>query len=501
MRILFAIPPLKSVIKPPIRGVPMGVLYLSSYLKKYWQGKSELIINILDIPRKSMSFYQASCKIHEFAPDIIAISSKHPDSSGAHKLAEIAKSINKNCVTIIGGPYATGEKEHALEKDPFMDFSAVGEGEQVFLEFLEAVESRKKFEDVKGLIYRKNGKVCFSGAREPISDIESIPYPDWELLDIEDYFSENDSAQNAGQVEKRVMPVVGSRGCPYSCIYCHNIFGKKLRLRTPEDIAAEVSMIVKRYQIREIEFYDDLFNLDLNRAKKLCGLIIEKKLNIRIAFPNGLRADRMDEELVDKLIEAGTYRIWYAIESGSPRIQKTINKNLDLKKTQDMIAFTSKKKAIMVCGFFMTGFPDETEEDLKMTMDFAKKSMLHGAYFFFVTPYPGSAMFEQALKRKPELKNTTWREFLVMSANISSMSDKRLMKLTYKAARRFYLSPKRAWLNFMKILEGRPVNWRLFFRNIARVIDILIFPEPIMGHSPKNKDILPETPKSFQTSR
>ena len=130
----------------------------------------------------------------------------------------------------------------------------------------------------------------------------------------------------------------------------------------------EIELLVEKYKIGEIEIVDDIFNIDLPRAKQICDEIIRRKLKIKISFPNGLRVDRMDEELVLKLKQAGTHLLDYAIETGSPELQKRIGKNLDLAKAREIIKLTAAQ-GIFTGGFFMLGFPDETKEQMLATVN------------------------------------------------------------------------------------------------------------------------------------
>ncbi len=178
----------------------------------------------------------------------------------------------------------------------------------------------------------------------------------------------------------RCAPIFTSRGCPFGCIYCHNVFGKKFRARSAENVLDELSMLKREYNIGEIEIIDDCFNIDLSRAKEIARGIIDRKLDIAISFPNGIRADHMDKELVDLLKEAGTYRVYYAVETASPRLQKLIRKNVDLDRPKEIVDYTAAQ-GIMTCGFFMMGFPTETEEEIRMTIDYACRSKFHQVLF------------------------------------------------------------------------------------------------------------------------
>jgi radical SAM superfamily enzyme YgiQ (UPF0313 family) len=218
----------------------------------------------------------------------------------------------------------------------------------------------------------------------------------------------------------------------------------------------EIRYLKEEKGVEEIEIVDDVFNLDIPRAKALAHQIIEQKLNLYFSFPNGLRADHIPEELVDLLVEMGTYRIVYAIESGSPQIQREMRKNLNLDKARHTIENTATK-GISVGGFFILGFLNETEEQARMTINFACSSKLSTASFFILTPFPKTEIYQQALQAGYNMQDTALTHYYALGNNISRIPDKRLQWLRNYAYRRFYLHPLRLWRFF------RTTPWRRYF--------------------------------------
>ncbi|GAH01912.1 unnamed protein product, partial [marine sediment metagenome] len=260
-----------------------------------------------------------------------------------------------------------------------IDFVVPGEGEITTKELVDAIEQGGNVSEVKGIGYKLDSEVVFTPARPFIENLDVLPFPAWDLVDIERYFCF--PTFNIFYSSRQYMSVFTSRGCPYNCIYCHKIFGKKFRARTPENIFQEIEILCKKFNIKEIQIVDDCFNLKPERAKKLCDMIIDSDLDIAISFPNGVRGDLMDEELLIKLKKAGTYKINYGIETGSQRLQKFIKKNVNLKNLQKVITLTNSHN-ILSHGFFILGFPTETREEVQQTIEFARKSKLNTAGFF-----------------------------------------------------------------------------------------------------------------------
>jgi radical SAM superfamily enzyme YgiQ (UPF0313 family) len=241
----------------------------------------------------------------------------------------------------------------------------------------------------------------------------------------------------------------------------------------------ELLYLKREKHIDEVDIIDDIFNLDKERSKAICDRIVQEKIKIGITFPNGLRADQMDEELIDKLKVAGCYRIIYAIESGSPRIQKEMKKKLNLEKSKYIIEYTAKK-GISTGGFFMLGFLNETEAQMKMTTDFALKSKLHTASFFILQPFPRTEIFEQAKSAGFDLKGFPEDHYYRVAHNISQVPVERIYKLRAKAIRRFYFNP----LRVIRFLRTTPFR-HMFLRKVIMILKYLIYdnPEERVGES------------------
>mgnify|MGYP000402739258 CR=1 FL=1 len=225
------------------------------------------------------------------------------------------------------------------------DVAVLGEGEETTWELFATLSDGNgakglfgSMAAIPGLAYRDAGsKVVQTAPRAPILDLESLPWPAYDLVDMEAYFSQLHTHLSPQQARARYAPVFSSRGCPYRCIYCQHMFGRQIRYRSPEAVLAQVRHLVETYGVREIHFEDDSFNVDLDRAKRIFDLLAASGLNLRIAFPNGVRGDRVDEELIAKGKAAGLYSIAFGIESASPRILAMIHKSLSMDQVRAAI--------------------------------------------------------------------------------------------------------------------------------------------------------------------
>jgi len=218
----------------------------------------------------------------------------------------------------------------------------------------------------------------------------------------------------------------------------------------------EIRYLKNEKGVEEIEIIDDVFNLELDRAHEFASAVKAEDLKLHFSFPNGLRADRMPDDLIDELVDIGTYRMVFAIESGSPEVQKQIRKNLNLEKARRAINYAAEKK-ISAGAFFILGFLDETEEQMKMTIDFACSSKLSTASFFILTPFPNTEIYDQALEAGHPLNEVALTHYYALGTNISKVSDEKLHKIHNQAYRKFYLHPARLYRFFTT------TPWRKFF--------------------------------------
>ncbi|MHA6323663.1 B12-binding domain-containing radical SAM protein [Roseivivax sp. CAU 1753] len=247
----------------------------------------------------------------------------------------------------------------------------------------------------EGMRSYSGSKLRLGPARQAITDLDALPFVDRSLIDIRKYAYSIGEAMAHG-----VIPILATRGCPYSCTYCHRIMSKKPHYRSPQNIYDEV-----RYYydlgFRRFSFVDDIFNLRRDISEGFYNLVIRNNLKIQIFFPNGLRGDILSPDHIDLMVEAGVVSFALALETASPRLQRAIKKNMNLEKLRNNIEYIVDKhhENLMLDLFIMMGFPSETEEELELTFDFVRSiEWLHFPVLSMVQIYPGSDMVEFALE-------------------------------------------------------------------------------------------------------
>lgn len=437
----------------PQYSYPLGLMYLAAYLREHEPGHE---LELLDLRCHRNAYEVLKRRLSEWKPDVVAISALTCEAESLHTSAGMAREENPGSVVIVGGPHISACTSDVIE-DGNIDILVIGEGERTFTELISRISQGRDLAGTPGTAYRKEGEVLWEDPGEPIEDLDTIPFPAWDLVDIGTY----SRLGRAGNVKRgRYLPLFTSRGCPYGCYYCHNVFGGRFRARSADNVVSEISRIVENFGITDLEVYDDIFNLDLDRAKTICRKLIELDYGLSIAFPNGVRADRLDEELVNLLAEAGTTNLAVAVETASPELQKTIGKNLDLQRVKDAVTWADRA-GIVTNGYFMLGFPGETAEQIRQTIAYAEATDLFFASFFIVTPYPGTPLWDQTMGREAS-SSLDFRRYNYLSGyfNLGELSSEELRKLQRLAYKRFYA--RKRW----KIMKSI-FRLRIDFRNAA----------------------------------
>jgi anaerobic magnesium-protoporphyrin IX monomethyl ester cyclase len=437
----------------PLATPPLGILYIAAYLRS----KFPLEIKVVNQRLEGCSFETLARMALDFRADIIGLSCMTPTAHGLTPIINAIRAEQPEAFIVVGGPHVSAFGPDVLLETK-ADVAIAGEGELSMEMLLEAFHTGSGFEHIPGLTYRNNtGEIITNPGQTPvIQDLDILPLPAYDLIDVRHYWY----IQSMPPIPRRkYLSLLSSRGCPYACMWCHNIFGRHFRAHSPERIVEEVVYFKKKYGIDDIEFVDDSFNLDSRRVLEFSKLLLKINGPIKIAFPNALRADLLDEPTIDALVHAGTYFSSFALETGSPRIQELTGKRVNIPKFLDALAYAVSKR-IFTNGFLMLGFPTETEAEMEETIRIATESQLHTASFFTVTPFPGTGLYDFAQRYFPEkLSKINYSDMNLcqVRVNMSEVSDDRLYYYQRKAERTFFRKPNRLY----RILRDYPQPHRL----------------------------------------
>jgi len=434
---------------------PLGIAYIAAMLEK-----DDHTVKIIDGPACATvfgyDFKDLEKDIADFSPDVVGVSASTSQLEHVKKAISIAKSVNKDCVVILGGTLISADPKALLGFEQ-VDFGVYGEADLTFSDILKAVEDKKPVEGMEGVIWRSNGQVNFLKPKM-IINLDQIPMPARHLLRMEIY--------RPSPANYRRLPattIMTSRGCPYQCIFCSRpTEGTAFRAHSAERVVEEIEHLATKYGIKDLQIFDDTFSLIPSRVEKICKGIIEKKLDI--GWNCMTRVDKITPELLALMKKAGCYEIGFGIESGSDRILQFIKKSTTTDLVRKGVKMT-KEAGIDVRGFFMLGFPTETKDEVLQTINFAKELDVDVAQFMISTPLPGTEMWEIA-KQNGTVNEDDWNSFtfyapekMPFSSNL--LNDQELLSLYRKAYKSFYLRPKFILRQLAKIRNFADIyrNW------------------------------------------
>jgi radical SAM superfamily enzyme YgiQ (UPF0313 family) len=372
---------------------PLGVLYLAASLR-HTLG-DEVSVQALDARLYSLSAEEV-CR-HVRDADIVGLSAENLEARVTKEIAALLKREDPRKIVVVGGPYAHHRGAEVLETCADVDWTFDGESDRVFPEAVRRFAADESYDGILGMHFRRDGEIVSPLGLDTVPDLDALPLPAWDLVDFEAYGDAQ--SFNVWRKKRLYGSLFTSRGCPYKCAYCHDIFGKKFRWRSAEHVLAEISLLVDRYGVEEFQVVDDIFNLHKPRLKKIFAGLEERYGvgHLRFCFPNGLRGDILTEDVLQTLKRGGTYEITVAIETVTPRLQTLVQKNLDIPKVTRFIDYCHRE-GILVRGFFMLGFPTESLKELFATVWYALRSHLTFAAFFSVIPQPETPLYDLAQK-------------------------------------------------------------------------------------------------------
>lgn len=369
--------------------LPLGLMQLSAVLKQQIGDDIQVriansVVDLNDNDEKTIQEWIASEK-----PDIVGIRGLTRYAAEFKKIAHFSKA-HSNAIVVGGGPYVSSDSHFALSSSE-IDIAVIGEGDVTFAELVRNIITGKAVGSINGIAFRRASGIVRNDPRDYISDLDTLPWPDYQAIDMEKY----SRFLSYGYNKRRQGVLYTSRGCPYHCNFCHNIFGKQFRARSPENIFSEIQYLFD-LGIRDFYFVDDNFNLNKKRAMKLFDLLAKSTTvrAVKLYFVNGLRGDLMDDDLIDAAVDAGTVWLSYALETASPRLQQVIVKNLNIEKVRRAIEY-SAGKGVVVNYWGLLGIDSETIEEARETVEFMNSlppSVI--PMLFSLKPYPGTDAYK-----------------------------------------------------------------------------------------------------------
>lgn len=357
--------------------MPLGIAYIAAVVRKNGY-KVKIIDCTLNVSHQDLlEILQVEL------PDIVGITATTSAFNNAKDIAKDIRTMLPEVKIIIGGCHVTAVPGEALS-DGYFDIGVIGEGEETFLELAQRIEKGGVFDDIAGIAYKKNGNVIVNKRRPLIKDLDTLPFPAWDLLpDLAKY-----SPTPASYRRLPLATVMTSRGCPMQCKFCdRSIFGSEHRQREPENIFNEIEELVHKFGAKEIRFFDDTFTLNKERIFEICEGFKRRKLDIPWTCLTSVTT--VSEKLLKTIRKAGCWQVLYGLESGDKRMLEILGKGNTLQQNKKAV-YLAKQAGLGVRADFLVGAPGETKESLVNTLNFAKSLPLDYAHFNKFVPYPGT---------------------------------------------------------------------------------------------------------------
>jgi anaerobic magnesium-protoporphyrin IX monomethyl ester cyclase len=405
MKVLLLNPPSRRVAEK--KDIPMyqhiGLGYLSSSVRS--AGHETIVI---DAKLERLGVRSVIEKIKEHSPDVIGITAMTHEIDIAADVADRCKNINPNGMIVLGGVHVSALPEDTLSRYRSIDVGVVGEGEITFPMVIDAFRTQKKdLSHISGVVFRgSRGDVIFS-PNQWISDLDSLPDPDWRPFP---------NAKN--------YIIITSRGCPYSCAFCMQASGKKVRNRSSKRVIEEIERVIEERKPDRFLFYDETFTLNKARVHDICDMMIDRGLNRKIKWSATTRVDAVDEEILKKIKEAGCDHIEFGIESGNEEMLKRIKKGITKEQAEKAVGL-AKKLDFHTEGAFILGHPEENINTAMETINFASKLNPDIVQLGIMVPYPGTEIREMALRGEGgyRILSEDWSEYNKQLGNAAELKD------------------------------------------------------------------------------
>lgn len=386
-------------------------------------------------------------RLEKSRPRIVGLSCLTPSIKSGHEIAIYIKQKFPEVVTIVGGPHSTALPERTLEEYKAFDAVVVGEGEVTLLELCQRIKEGKSWSSVEGIAWRKNSHIIVESPRPLIQNLDCLPFPARDLLNLKVKRRAHFSRGIAGDF-LRVVDVASSRGCPNRCIFCavnlsHSQKGEIVRFRSVTNFLDEVEQCQSRYNFNHIYIDDDTFTLNRERISQISqGL---KKMGLTWDC-NG-RVNIVIKDILKEMVDSGCQKISFGIESGSPRILELIKKNITIAQIRDAFRWSKDVGLKIREGTFIIGsHPSETKEEIEMTIDLIEELDPDFICLSIIVPYPGTEVYK-LMKEKGLITRERWEDYVMYGRlpqwRTEHFSAKELMRIQRYILRRFYLNPRR----------------------------------------------------------
>jgi len=424
--------PIEDIKKMVGAAPPLGMLYIATYLRE-----NGVDVSIIDEAAQGYSLKDTIDWVKKEDPDILGFSTCSSSCHKATLIAEKVKEENPEIVTVFGNFYATFNAERILTKYPFVDAIVRGEGEHTSLELAKCLEKNGDLKKVLGITFRNNDHIISTPDRPLIKDVDSLPFPDREMLDAEYHNT------TAGVVvaPKKFSGFVSSRGCVFQCRFCgcRRLARNLWRSRSVDNIIEELHLLYSQ-GYKQFLFVDDNFTLNPKRVIKLCQRLKKERVDIEF-FAEG-RVDNCPKDMLQEMARANCRMIYFGIENATQKVLDYYDKRTTPKQAEDATKKARKAGIDVIVASFILGAPHETRKEIQHTLDFAKKIQVDIPQFNILATFPGTDIWEE-LKMKGLVDEEKHWETGVLVSEVSpdAVPCQEIEQMIHDAYQRFFVRP------------------------------------------------------------
>ncbi len=440
----------------------LGILFLAAVTRQHG-----FPTQLVDAAALNLGPAGLLARVEAARPDVLGLSATTFSIYHAAAFAVRVRELLPNITVIIGGPHVSAAPLDTMGRFPEFDVAVVGEGEETIVDLLQALDSGSALDSIPGIVMRRDGAITTTGRRAFLSDLDTLPYPAWDLLEG---FPANYPPATFKVRKLPAASLVTSRGCPNRCIFCdRSVFGSNCHAFSAEYVVGMIRHMVEQFGIREFSFEDDTFITFKKRLVAICQGILS--LGHQISWTCLGRVNSIDAETLALMKRAGCWQISFGIESGSQEILTAIHKNVTLAQIERAVDLC-RTAGILSKGFFIVGHPGETGQTLQQTLDFALKLPLDDISVTMLTPFPGTEIYERATEFGQF--DSDWSRMNLLNTVFipHGLTHEVLEQYQREILRRFYLRP-RIILGYLRRLAANPAminglaaGGRAFFRSV-----------------------------------
>lgn len=455
--------PIEDTKKMVSAAPPLGMLYIATILRK-----EGIEVSMIDEAAQGFSVKDTVDWVKKEDPDILGFSTCSSSGRKAAIIAGIVKKENPNLIIVFGNFYATFNAERILKKYPFVDVTVRGEGEHASLELVKCLQKNENFKKVLGIAFRKKNRIIATPDRPLIKDVDSIPFPDRELLDVEYH----NTTAGINVAPRKFSSFVSSRGCVFQCRFCgcRRLARNLWRSRSVENILEELHLLASE-GYKQLMFVDDNFTLNPKRVIKICQRMRKEKLDIEWISEG--RVDQCPHDMIREMVNANCRMVYFGIESANQKVLEYYDKRTTPEQAEVALRNARKAGVDVIVGSFILGAPNETKQEIQNTLGFAEKLKVDIPQFNVLATFPGTDIWDE-LKMKGLLNEDQYWETGVLVPEISpdTVPSEEIERMIHKSYRRFLFRPSYILTEGLRMLRSS-YRFNVLVNNLKRIDTIV----------------------------